>query len=145
VEREEGEKPPDLIIDLSPRLLHQDDVPILWLLSYLTFTLVPAITEFTFAQDVAIRDGEGSLLVADSLQGRFIQYFGAGIWAVNTALDMAVRKEGEKINDDVTRKDFSRDLYGQLSQLAFNARMRAQVLRGFPGTVKAPGADPGKR
>lgn len=136
IEREAGEAPPDLIIDLSGRLLHEDNVPILWALSYVTFTLVPTITEFTFAQDVQIRDGEGSLLASDSLQGRFIQYFGAGVYLVNWALDLAVRKEGEKLNEEVSRKDFSRDLYGQLSQLTFHAKTRAKVLRGFPAAAK---------
>jgi len=136
-DREEGAAPADLIIELSGRLLHEDNVPILWILSYLSLTLVPAITEFTFAQDVSIRDQEGSLLIADSLQGRIIQYFGAGVWAVNAALDMAVRKEDEKINEDVSKKDLSRDLFGQISQLAFHAKTRARVLRGFPPDAKA--------
>jgi len=137
VEREEGVAPPDLMIELSGRLLHEDNVPILWALSYATLTLVPTITEFTFAQDVSIRDGEGSLLVSDSLQGRIIQYFGAGVWATNAVLDLAVRKESEKINDEASRQELSRDLLGQISQLAFHARTRARVLRGFPPEAKA--------
>ena len=136
-DREEGEAAPDLVIDLSARLLHEDNIPILWLLSYVTLTLVPAISETTFAQDISIRDGQGVLLASDSLQGRFIQYFGAGIYLVNFALDSLVRKESEKISEEASKKDFSKDFYGQLSQLAFHARTRAQVLRGeFPGAPK---------
>jgi len=141
---EERPSPKDLTIELSARLLHVDNPPILWLLSYMTLTLVPVITEFTFAQDVRIVDGDGALLVSDSLQGRFIQYVGAGVWAVNALLDVAVRKEEEKINEAASMNEFSRDLYGQLSQLAFHAGKRSQVLRGFSRPA-APPPEPTRR
>lgn len=141
---EERPSPKDLTIELSSRLLHEDNPPILWFLSYITLTLVPVITEFSFAQDVRITDGDGGLLVSDSLQGRFIKYIGAGVWAVNGLLDLAVRKEDEKINENTLKDDFSRDFYGQLSQLAFHARKRSQVLRGFSpaGAPSPPPAAP---
>ncbi|MBL8956949.1 MAG: hypothetical protein JNK82_39615, partial [Myxococcaceae bacterium] len=59
-----GEKP-DLIIELRARRVHNDNSPILWLLCYASATLIPAITEATFAQDVSIRDSDGFLLVSD--------------------------------------------------------------------------------
>jgi hypothetical protein len=129
----EGEGRPDLVIDLRSRLLHQDESNLQWILSYFTLTLFPTSTEFTFAQDVTIRDPEGVLLVADTLQARFIRSFGAGVWAVNWALDHAVRKEEDKLSGDAAKRDFSRDFYGQLSQLAFNAQMRSWVLNGLEG------------
>ena len=134
--RDEGEAPPDLIVEVSSRLLHQASAPILSLFSVLTATLVPMIEEFTFAQDVTVRDGEGTLLASDSLQGRFIQYIGVGVWAVNGVVDLAVRQPGEKINDEAIKQDFSRDLYGQISQLTLHAMMRERVLRGFPAAAK---------
>lgn len=122
---------PDLVIDLRSRLLHEDNNSLLWGISWLTFTLVPAIEEDTFSQEVTIRDADGFLLASDVMQGRFVRYFGLGVWGVNAALDLLVRPESERLTGDEANRDFSRDFYGQLSQLAFHARMRVMVLRGF--------------
>jgi len=123
--------PPDLVVETRSRLVHEDNSPLLWILSGVSLTLIPAVTESTSALDVVIRDREGFLLVSDSLQARFVRHFGAGIWAVNTLLNMLVRSDEEDMGDKMTRRDLSRDLYGQFSQLAFHARLRAEVLRGF--------------
>jgi hypothetical protein len=128
---EQGGPKADLIIDLKARLVHEENSALLWTLSGLTFTLVPAITEFTFAQEVTILDSSGFQLASDTLQGRFVRYCGVGLWAVNGALDLLVRSDAEDLTGDSAQKDFSRDFYGQLSQLAFNARMRSLVIRGF--------------
>ncbi len=128
---EAGAPPPDLIVDLSSRLLHKETSGPLWALTVLSFTLVPAYTEYSVAQDVTIRDASGFLLASDSLKARFIEYFGAGIWAVNWALDAVVRPPEEELSGEAPARDFSRDFYAQLSQLAFNARMRSEVLRSF--------------
>lgn len=137
------EAKPDLVVDLKSRLLHQETNPPLLVLSVITFTLVPTINEYSFAQDVTIRDARGALLASDSLQGRFIRYGGFGVWAVNWVLDLAVRPEEEELAGDAAKRDFSRDYYGQLTQLAFNARMRQVVLRGFEPTAapSPPGAE----
>lgn len=138
-EEQEGAKP-DLIIEMKARLVHEENSGLLWTLSTLTFTLVPAITDFTFAQDVVIRDSSGFLLASDTFQGRFVRYTGVGIWAVNKSLDLLVRSDEDELTGDAQKKDFSRDFHGQLSQLAFNARMRSLVMRGFeaPPQVPAP-------
>ncbi|WP_152621861.1 hypothetical protein [Archangium violaceum] len=123
--------PPDLVVNLSSRLLHKESSGPLWALTVLTLTIVPAYTEYSVAQDVTIRDSSGFLLASDSLKARFIEYFGAGVWGVNWVLDAVVRPPEEEITGDAAAKDFSRDFYAQLSQLAFNARVRADVLRSF--------------
>jgi hypothetical protein len=144
---EEGSRP-DLIVELSSRLLHKETGGPLWILTVLTFTLVPAFTEYSVAQDVTIRDASGSLLASDSLKARFIEYVGAGMWAVNWALDTLVRPPEEALSGDAPARDFSRDFYAQLSQLAFNARVRAEVLRSFEplpqegGTPRQMGTEP---
>jgi hypothetical protein len=127
---EEGAQP-DLIVDLSSRLLHKESSGPLWALTVISFTLIPAFTEYSVAQDVTIRDTSGFLLASDSLKARFIEYFGAGIWGVNWALDALVRPSEEELTGDAPARDFSRDFYAQLSQLAFNARVRSDVLRSF--------------
>jgi hypothetical protein len=132
----EGGKP-DLVVEVRSRKLHEENSALLRVLSVLTFTLVPTIDEHSYAQDVTIRDASGFVLAADSLQSRFIEYFGAGIWAANWLADIFVRPEADKLTGDVAKKDFSRDFYGQLSQLAFNAQVRAKVLRGFGNSSPA--------
>lgn len=141
---DQAEAKPDLIIDLKARLVHEENSGLLWTLSVMTFTLVPAITESTFAQEVTIRDSSGFLLASDTLQGRFIRYTGVGLWAVNGALDLFVRSDEEDLTGDSPKKDFSRDFHGQLSQLAFNARMRSWVMRGFEEQPRAPESVPAK-
>jgi hypothetical protein len=140
---QEGPKP-DLIIDLRARLVHEENRALVGVLSGLTLTLVPAITEFTFAQDVTIRDSSGFQLASDTLQGRFVRYTGIGIWAVNSALDLLVRSEEEELTGDAPKKDFSRDFHRQLSQLAFNARMRSWVMRGFEEPPQGPESLPAR-
>ena len=119
----------DLYMELRSRLIHESDDSLSWALCYLTFTLVPAVTESTFAQDVTIRDGTGFLLVQDTLQGRLIRRFGAGAWAANKVLNLLVRSEEDKLTEETAGQDLSEDLYRQLSQLAFNAKMQWQVLQ----------------
>lgn len=135
---EPGAAEPDLIIDLTSRLLHSESSVGLWLICFATGTLVPSITDATFAQDVIIRDKSGFLLSSDSLQGRFVRYFGLGIWAVNGIVDLIARARGQRLSGSNATEDFSKDFYGQMSQLAFHAQMRARVLRNFDGEPLAP-------
>lgn len=127
---DDGEKP-DLVLDLDSRLLHKEENKLLAGLSGVTLTIVPAVTEESFAQDITIRDGEGALLATDSFQARFITYVGIAAWAVNWLLDFAIRDEPDELTGDVAKLAFSKDLYGQLSQVVFNAHVRSKVLRGF--------------
>jgi hypothetical protein len=142
----QAERKPDLSIELRSRLLHREDSKILWFLSFASFTLVPTIAEFTFAQEVTIRDSAGFVLASDSLQGRFVRYFGFGIWAVNNALDFLVRSDEEKLTGKQAEQEFTRDFYRQISQLTFDAHMRSLVLRGFqprPGPPAQPATTAG--
>ena len=123
---------PSLIVDLRARLLGTKSSNLLAILSVWTLTLVPNVGEFTFAQDITIRDGNGFQLATETMEARFVHYFGFGVWAVNGVLDFLVRSEEEKLGGgDVAKKDFSRDFYRQLSQVAFHASMRALVMRNF--------------
>jgi hypothetical protein len=138
---EKGAKPPDLIVELKARLLHKDSSPALWVLSVATLTLVPAIIDVTFAQDVTIRDPDGFLLVADSLQARFVTQVGIAVGAANLLMDWLVRPPKERLSTGAVQDDFSRDFHGQLSQLAFQARMRSWVMRGLDDK-SAPSSGP---
>jgi hypothetical protein len=136
--REPTATKPDLILDLSARLLHDENSIMLWILSIGTLTLLPAITEYTFAQDVSVRDSNGFLLGTDTLQARFVRYFGLGSLLVTWGLDLVARVKSEKLSGSGFKEEFSKDFYGQLSQIAFHAKMRSMVLHSFE--VEAPGA-----
>jgi hypothetical protein len=123
----------DLEIDLSARSLHEDNSALMWVISLGTLTLIPQISESTFAQDVSIRDANGFLLATENWQARFVRYFGVAIWAVNALLDLTLRKPAEKLTGDAQAQDFSRDFYLQLTQLVFNAKSRWAVLNSNEG------------
>jgi len=120
--------PTDLILELRGRQVHEATNQLSWVLFFGTFTLVPAVSEFTFAQDVVVRDHSGFLLASDSLQGRIVRYSGAGTWITNKLLDLTFRDKEDRIIGDKPHSDLTADFYGQLSQLLFNAKMQWQVL-----------------
>ena len=117
----------DLTLQLRARMIHEENNKMLATFSCMFFTLIPAFTEYTFVQDITIHDSSGFLLVADSLKGRFVRYFGITTYLGNIILDW-FREEPEKLTGKRINKDFSKDFYSQLSQLVFNAKMRRQVL-----------------
>jgi hypothetical protein len=122
--------PPDLFLELSARKLNYENSTLLWMLNFLTLTVFPAITEYTMAQDVVVRDAQGFLLAQETYQARFIRYFGVGFWFVNWTLDRTVRESNEELAGSAKNgQEFSRDMYGQLSQLVFNARSRLVLMR----------------
>lgn len=131
----------DLIVELRSRQVHQANHPLSWVLSVFTFTLLPAVTESSFAQDVVIRDASGFVLVSDSLEGRLITRYGAGPWVGNAVLDLAREKEN-RLGGDTAERDLSTDLYRQLSQLVFNARVHWQVLEESAARRGVGGATP---
>jgi hypothetical protein len=135
---------PDLIVEVTTRLLHEKNPAFLWAACVLSCSVIPAYHEQSIAQDISIRDADGFELASDSLQARFVEYQGGGIWVVNKALDLTVREEPEHLTGNAAGKEFSRDFYRQVNQLAFNARVRAAVLRSFDtppaGTKKLGGA-----
>lgn len=139
---EDPAHPPDFVLDLRSRPVHQRHDAWLVILSTLTLTIIPSYEESTYAQVLQIRDGSGSLLSSDELQARFIRYTGLGIWAVNWILDLLVRPKDAALTGDGARNDFSRDFHRQLTQQLFNARMRAQVMHGFEPARPSPPPSP---
>lgn len=133
-EKAEGPQRMALSLELTARELHQANNLLSWVICIGTFTVVPSVTESTFAQDVAIRDSTGSLLVSESLEGRIVTRFGAGSWLGNKLVDIAVRNKDDQITGDAAEEDLSADLYQQLSQLLFDAKMSARVLGQIPSS-----------
>ncbi len=136
--------PPDFIIDVTSKLLAEQGAGLWWLVNLASFTLVPATSETLFSQDITVRDAQGFLLSQENLQERFIFSFGLGIWALNGILDLLVRPASEQVTGAVASEEFTRDFHGRLSQLLYNARVRARVMRSFEPepSAKASGARP---
>ncbi|MEZ4316657.1 MAG: hypothetical protein R3F61_04115 [Myxococcota bacterium] len=128
---EDPEAPPrtDLSLELRARKVHESHHPLSWIASAVTFTVLPGLSETTFAQDVEIRDGTGFLLVSDSMEGRIVRKVGAGPWFGNKILDLVARDKDEKLGIGSAYRELSRDLYQQLSQHTFNAKMQWEVLQ----------------
>lgn len=122
----------DLRIDLTAREVHEERNSFMWLASIASFTIVPGMSEYTFAQEVTIRDGQGFLLATDTWQARFVRYFGVAVWGINFILDRTVRKASDKVTGDVAEQEFSRDFYRQLSQQVLNAKTRWALLQDVP-------------
>ena len=122
---------PDLIIDLRSRVLFDEDSTVLGVLSCLTCTLIPTMSEQSYAQEIIVRDGDGTLLASDTLKSRFVNYTGVGVWGVNWLLDVFVRPDNQELTGEGPQRDYSHDFYGQLSQLAYNARVRSKLLNNF--------------
>ena len=127
VSRGTDEAPTDLVLELRSRQTHAASDPVSWVLCAGSFTLVPGVTESSFATDVVIRDGTGFLLARDTLEGRLVRYFGVGSWATNRIVDLLWREDEDELTGDAVNQDLSADLYSQLSQLLFNAKMQWQV------------------
>jgi len=119
----------DLVLELRGRRLNESNDPLMWALCYASFTLVPAVSEFTFAQDAVVRDGSGFLLATDTVQGRIVRQFGGSVWVGNRILDRLFREDADEVTGDAAKNDLSDDLYRQLSQLVYNAKVQWQVLQ----------------
>jgi len=123
--------PPDFTIDVTSKLLAEQPAGLWWLVNIASLTLVPATSEALFSQDVTVRDAQGFLLSQENLQERFIFSFGLGIWALNGVLDLLVRPASEQVTGTVASEEFTKDFHGRVSQLLYNAQVRARVMRSF--------------
>ncbi|MEM6733961.1 MAG: hypothetical protein AAF658_20530 [Myxococcota bacterium] len=125
----EAESPTELIVELRSRETASDVNYSSQFLSVVTLTLVPAIREESVAQTVIIRDAGGRELAQETLEWRMRHYVGIGIVGVNYLLDVTARDEDDTLTGDVADERFSRDLYRQVSQIAFNAKQRLDLTR----------------
>lgn len=129
---------PEFIVEVTSRIVHEDSGVLSAIACGLSFTLFPATSETTYAQDVSIRDRQGFLLAQRSLQERFIFSFGFGVWAVNGLVDLIIRPKEEQVTGDRYREEFTRDLHGQIAQQLYNARVKTRVLRSFEPAAGPP-------
>lgn len=148
-EDDRGEAPVEpravhLRMQIASRKVNESYHPLTWFLYAASFTVVPAVTEQTFAQDITVRDAAGSLLARETLEGRLVHRYGVGNWVATVLTDL-FRPREQRIGGDAAEEDLSNDVYRQLSQIAFDARVHAQVLRvaaPAPGPAPAPRSAP---
>ena len=119
---------PDLTLELRARLLNKDTSALMWIFSLLTLTLAPAMSEYSYVQEVVIRGQGGTLLASAELKGRLVRYYGLGAWAGTRLVNLIFRDDDEDQTNRAFRRGISDDLYGQLSQMVFNSKMRQRVL-----------------
>ncbi len=127
----EASGPPDLSLRLTAREIHQARHPWSWVLCAASFTAIPAMVETTFAQEVHIRDASGFVLLEDTIQGRIVERYSPLARLTNWMLDKLWRPPAEALTGSAFEERLTADLDGRLSQLVFDATMRAQVLGSF--------------
>ena len=144
----------DLSVEITSRTEHRYDYPALALAYVVTLSTVPAVEEETYAQDVVVRSRNQGVLASETYRARFVTYTGWLFWSANWLLDLAFRDDDDDLTGDVANKNFSKDFYAQISQLAWNARVRADVLGvttpkrraaprpGSPATEASPSPSP---
>jgi hypothetical protein len=130
---------PDLIVELQSRIDHSYKNPITHAASIMTLTLVPYITEQSFSQRVVVFGKDRSVLAEEVFKERFVQYNGCGVWSLNYILDWFFRDDDQDLMGKSGQKDFTRDFYGQVRQMTFNARIRSEIL-GLTGVPSSKGA-----
>jgi hypothetical protein len=118
----------DFTIEVSSRTEHHYDYPALAIFTVFTLTAIPAIEEETYAQEITVRGKNQVVLASDTLRARFVTYTGCLVWSINWLLDLGFRDDDNDLTGDIGQKTFSRDFYRQVSQLAWNARVRSDVL-----------------
>ena len=123
------ERTNDLVMELRAKVVKQEQNLFWTYASAASALLLPLVEEEVFTQEVTLRDGSGFLLAQATLEGRLVTRIGIGPWTSNAVLNFLIREEEEKLTEDSVKRDLSADLYSQLSQLAFNARMQQLVLQ----------------
>ena len=119
---------PDLTIEIESKIDYEYDYALTYPVSWMTLTIVPMISEQTFSQRVVVYGRDGSVLTEEVFRERFVEYTGLGVWSLNWLLDWFVRADEDHLSGEAPHEDFSRDFYGQVRQLAFNARIRSENL-----------------
>jgi len=129
-EAEDGaeEAPTDLVLELRSRRVHRRVNWLSWGLSLGTLTVLPATEEHTFATDITIRDATGFQLVSDTMRGRLLTRNGVGPWLFNAIANLGRDKE-DRLTFSNAQRDLSTDLYRQLSQRLFDAKLQWVVLQ----------------
>jgi hypothetical protein len=135
---------PDLTVEIGSKIDHAYGYPLTTVTSCLTCTVVPGVSEQTFSQRVVVYGRDRSVLTEEVFRERFVEYHGCGVWSLNWIIDWVFREDDQAISGDAGKKDFTRDFYGQIRQLTFNARVRSEVLGLTTAPARKPFVDEGR-
>jgi len=116
----------DLALELRSRQVSTRFGGLSVLLCVVSGTLIPRVSEEIFAVDITVRDGDGFLLVEDSMKGRLVNRFGLGTWLVNKLVNLG-RDQEDRLNARNLSADLTSDLHRQLSQRLFDAKLQWRV------------------
>lgn len=137
-ESKEASEAPQYVIDITSKLVDHNEPFLLNVLFAFSFTLVPAWEEWTFSQDVRVRDASGFVLAQQSFQERFVETVGLGIWGINAIVDLLIRPKSEQVTGDGYKREFTTDFHDHLAQLLHNAKVRARVMNNFEAEPEKP-------
>lgn len=143
-EEEEATTPPravQLNVEIRARQLSKRAHPLSWLACLASFTVVPGIVETTFEQRVKVWDGENFPLLEDRSEGRILVRAGMGAWLSTRLLDQIWRKKQDRLVGMSVTKDLSKDLYTQLTQAVYRAKLLARTVEP-PPTSRVLGSTP---
>lgn len=152
--RQEADAPPEsavrpptetLTLELRARELDRQRSLWRWFFCIFTLTLYPARSEYSFSQEAIVRSEDGALLARAELDGRIVRYYGLGYWASNGLANLLLRDDDEDISNATFKLAFSGDMFGQLSQMVYNARWRQRALDARPTTGAKSGAATGAK
>lgn len=129
----QGDRPIKLTIDVVGRRTDSTRYPFTWLVCLASATVLPGKMETSWAQDVTIRDETGYLLASETLHGRIVRRFGVGAFVGDKLVDVFMRKAKDEFTGNDGWRQMSRDLYGQMSQMAYNAKLQSKVMRQTAG------------
>ena len=132
----------DFTIEVGSKTEHRYDHPALAIFTVFTFTAIPSVEEETYAQEITVRGKNQVVLASDTMRARFVTYTGCLVWSINWLLDTAFRDDDDDLTGDIGKQTFSRDFYRQVSQLAWNARVRSDVLGLTSPTVRQASPPP---
>lgn len=144
-ESKDATEAPQYVIDITSKLVDHNESFLLGILFAFSFTLVPSWEEWTFSQDVRVRDAAGFVLAQQAFQERFVEAVGLGIWGINAIVDLLIRPKEDQVTGDGAKAEFTRDLHAHLAQLLHNAKVRARVMNSFepePNPQAAKGTTP---
>lgn len=117
----------DLVLELRSRQVSQSVDRVSWMAFSSTFSIYPGEKEFVFAQDVVVRGGDGVLLSTESLQGRVVERIGLAMSLFAEVKDGLSKDPAYVPMEKVAAAELSADLYQQLSQIVYNAKLQWRV------------------
>ena len=92
--------------------------------------VIPTEENSWYAVDISVYDGNNALLSQEKFKFLIKEYVGPMFQIYNSFMNILLRNEDELVDTEMSKKDFSKDFYTQVSQMIFNAKQKKLVLTG---------------